>query len=128
MKHYYTTAITQLLLQGSEVDSVLKNLRTTLAKKGHQNLYAHILHSVVRLLERSANLGVPQVVVASLKDEHALRESIAAALVRLQAPKSDIGYSTDTTLIGGYIANYNGKSIDASHKHALVGLYRSITK
>jgi F0F1-type ATP synthase delta subunit len=128
MKKHYIKAIVQLLLSGRDVDAVLLNLSRVLKEKGHESLHAQILQGVASELAFKRKMTASAVVVASSKDAAVYKESIEAALAKLNGKLEEALFTTDETLIGGYIASHNGLQINNSHKEKLVTLYRSITK
>jgi F0F1-type ATP synthase delta subunit len=127
MKQAYITAIVKTLLEGKEVESVLKSTKQLLAKKGHECLWPAILQGTLRELEKSGQDNVPQVTVA--KDTKEQSSKILEALKTLGL-EADATYdvSVDDSLIGGFIVRYKDRMIDASYKRALVDLYRNVTK
>ena len=128
MKKHYTAAVFQLFLQGRDTTFVLSNLKKVLVAKGHQSLLTDVLRLVQEKLERTEFTQSPHVVVAKELDKSLLAPAIAKALEKLNAHTQEVVYQVDSTLIGGYVATYDGKSIDASFKKKLVTLYRHITK
>jgi F0F1-type ATP synthase delta subunit len=128
MKKHYIKAIVQLLLSGRDVDAVLLNLSRVLKEKGHESLHAQILQGVTSELAFKRKMTASAVVVASSKDAAIYKESIEAALAKLNGKLEEALFTTDETLIGGYVASHNGIQINNSHKEKLVTLYRSITK
>lgn len=127
MKKQYIKAVTQLLLQGKDINDVLTHLHEVLAKKGHLTIHLQILQGILLELGRVTQDTAPTVVVAKAADADALKKSIEKALETLGALPSEAVISTDTTLVGGFVASHNGQLIDKSYKQKLVTLYRSIT-
>jgi len=126
MKDSYITAVLEELKAGHDPSKVLAGLKNTLAKKGHDRLYAAILRGVARVLEAGSAESVV-VTTVSEADYKAHKDAITAALKTLDAdtePKVQI----DETIVGGFVAEANNKRIDASYKSKLVTLYRSLTK
>jgi len=128
MKKHYIKAVVQLILSGRDVDAVLLNLSRVLNEKGHESLHAQILQGVASELAFKRKMTASAVVVASSKDAAVYKESIEADLVKLDGKLEEAVFTTDETLIGGYIASHNGIQVNNSHKEKLVTLYRSITK
>jgi F0F1-type ATP synthase delta subunit len=128
MKKHYIKAIVQLVLSGRDVDAVLSNLSRVLKEKGHESLHAQILQGVASELAFKRKMTASAVVVASSKDAALFKEAIDASLKKLDGKLSEALFTTDETLIGGYVASHNGIQINNSHKEKLVALYRSITK
>jgi len=128
MKKYYIKAVTQLLLQGSDIDAVLKNLASVLKTRGYESIHAAILEGVLRELQLQLSAGAPSVVVAKENDVDTLKHSIERTLQNLGTNLEDARVTVDPTLIGGYIGSYKGNQINKSYKEKLVTLYRSITK
>lgn len=128
MKKNYIIAVTQLLLQGSPVDDVLKQLNQTLAIKGHSSLLVQILRGVVQQLATTPDNQDPHIFLAASTDRQMLLDKIEQSLQILHTDSSHAQISEDPTLIGGYIVSYKDKRIDNSYKQKLVTLYRSLTK
>ncbi len=125
MKKAYITAIVDSLLTAKDVDAVLKNATALLEKKGHTRLWPAVLRGVAREFEKRCVDAVPLVAVAS--EEFSQSEALKQALVTLgtnATPKTVI----DSSLIGGFLVQYQDRMIDASYKRALTDLYRKITK
>jgi F0F1-type ATP synthase delta subunit len=129
MKKHYIKAVVALLLEGKDVDVVLKDLKAALARKGHQKLHADILKGVTAELALQGDAKTSAVVVAKENDLKTEMNAINEALASLGGDgNGDMRVSVDATLIGGFIASHNGKLINRSHKEHLVSLYRRITK
>lgn len=127
MKKYYITAVTNLLLQGGDVDAVLKNLKNVLTKKGHLSIYKQILDGVLLKLHSEKRTNTSHVTVAKETDLVTLSAQIQDALQSLEGAVKDAKITTDKTLVGGFIASHGGKLINNSYKQKLVTLYRSLT-
>jgi len=127
MKKHYINSVTELLLQGKDVSLVLKNLKEVLLAKGHMSIYGAILIGVSQKLEHSKATTVSTVLVANEAHVATLKKSIEASLAQLNGSLTDAVIEVDPTLIGGYIALHQGKSINNSYKQKLVALYRAIT-
>ncbi len=128
MKKHYIKAIVQLILQGRDVDAVLLNLSRVLKEKGHESLHSQILQGVASELAFKRKMTASAVVVASSKEAAIYKDAIEASLKKLDGKFKEAVFTTDETLIGGYIASHNGIQVNNSHKEKLVTLYRSITK
>jgi F0F1-type ATP synthase delta subunit len=128
MKKHYISAVLELLLEGRDVDVVLKDLAGALERKGHQKLYSPILKGVVRILEEKKNSIASGIIVAQEADFERLKKAIGEALEEIGGTLKDAHVAVDETLIGGFIATHKGKLINRSYKQKLVSLYRSITK
>jgi F0F1-type ATP synthase delta subunit len=128
MQKHYINAVVQLLLQGKDVSVVLTNLEKTLKAKGHTSIHLAILRGVTKQLERTSKTTTSTITVARHTDVAKLKEAIEASLLKIGGTTSNAAIMEDATLIGGYVATHNSKSIDASYKNKLVTLYRSITK
>lgn len=126
MKKHYIKAVTQLLQDGSTVDSVLANLKSVLAEKGYKGMYEEVLRGVLVSLEEDTNANTAKVYVANQADAKKLEAAIEASLEKLEAQSKTTQIIVDPTLIGGYIAVNNGRSINKSYKEQLVTLYRNI--
>lgn len=128
MKHNYVIAVASLLTQGMSVDVVLANLEQTLRKKGHLAIHKDILRGLQVELSRKKQSDTPIVSVARVVDAETLKSTIGSALAVLGEKSVATTTVIDETLIGGFILNHKGKTIDASHKNKLLSLYRNITK
>jgi F0F1-type ATP synthase delta subunit len=126
MKKNYIKATTQLLRDGSEVESVLANLKSVLTQKGYEGMYTEVLHGVLTELAHATNTNTAKVYVANKADATKLQSAIEASLAKLGANIATAETIVDETLVGGYVAVHNGKSINASYKEQLVTLYRKI--
>ena len=127
MKKHYIMAVTELLLQGKEVSLVLANLQKTLTEKGYMSIYGAILKGVAKQLQLTEKNASSRVIVANEAHVAKLKEAISASLSQLGGTLMEASIETDPTLIGGYIALHEGKSINRSYKEKLVSLYRTIT-
>ena len=127
MKKHYINAVVQLLLRGKDVAVVLTNLEKTLHDKGHTSIHVAILRAVMAQLERTSKTTTSTITVAKEADTLTLARAIESALEKIGGTKKDATVVIDQTLIGGFIATHNSKSIDASYKQKLVTLYRNIT-
>lgn len=127
MKQAYIVALSDALLKGVEIDSVLNSTKQLLIKKGHGRLWPVVLRGVLRELERRNRAHTPQVIVASEGAEKNEQLSKALAAVGADA-SSPYQVSVDSTLIGGFIVRYRDQMLDASYKKALTDLYRKVTK
>lgn len=126
MKQAYITAIVDTLLTTKDVETVLKNAMALLSKKGHTRLWPAVLRGVVREFEKRSVEAVPQVTVAKESAEQS--EALKLALASLGATAAPPKTVVDSTLIGGFLVQYQDRMIDASYKRALTDLYRKITK
>ena len=127
MVKHYVNAVVALLHEGGELDAVLKNLTKLLAKKGHTRLHKAILEGVCERLEADEALAIPTIFVAKENDEKNLELQIKQALESLGYKGENRKVQLDPTLIGGFIATYKSRRINASYKEKLLSLYRNIT-
>lgn len=127
MKKQYIHAVVELIERGIDIETVLKGLTHVLRKRGHMRLYAPILRGILVRLDTSAVASIPRVVTNSKDDFKKHKETIEAALSNLKA-EGPYEEAIDDTLIGGFIAEYDNKMIDASYKSKLLRLYRTITR
>ncbi len=116
----------ELLNTGSDIETVLGNLRTVMAARGHVKALPAVLRGVVRALEQSSVTDVPVVTVARAADVAALAADIKTALATL-GTAGEHATIVDDTIIGGIIATYNHRQIDQSYRTKLTTLYQSIT-
>ena len=126
MEKVYVQAVMELLESGSSIETVLGNLRTVMAARGHAKALPTVLRAVVCALEQESDTSVPTVVVARASDEMALSAEIKSALATLDASGTPT-ITVDDTIIGGLIATYNHQQVDQSYRSKLVTLYQSIT-
>jgi F0F1-type ATP synthase delta subunit len=126
MKKHYINAVTELLLQGKDVDVVLADLAKVLKAKGHMSIHGQILEGVRAELQRRKKSDAPTVTVASNKETALHKDAIEASLTELGGSLQEATFTTDETLIGGYVVTHKGKLINRSYKEKLISLYRSI--
>lgn len=127
MKDHYVQAVLESLKEGKSPDAVLTGLVQVLKAKGHESLFGAILRGVLRVVESASDRSGAVVTVARTSDEQNHIDAIKSALERMGAP-ADYTLKEDDTLIGGFVAEVNNTVHDASHKKALVDLYRNLTK
>ncbi len=127
MKDHYIQAVIESIREGKDQDVVISSLARVLEVKGHQSLFGSVLKGVLRVIEAEASRTGAVVKVARLADEQKHVTSIKAALKSMGAEDSYLTQE-DATLIGGFVAEVNNTVHDASHKTALVNLYRKLTK
>lgn len=127
MKDHYIQAVLDIIHEGKEPDVVIASLSKVLAVKGHQALFGSILKGVLRIMEAEADRTGAVVTLARTADE---TKHVSAIKVALRAMGASESFTTriDDSLIGGFIAEVNNTVHDASHKTALVNLYRNLTK
>ena len=128
MEKHYIKAVVSLVLQGRDIDAVLSNLKTVLARKGHEKLYVQVLKGVQSELSLQKNTLASSVVIAKEADLPGLQNELSESLQKLGGNPDETKITVDPTLIGGFIVSHNGKLINRSYKEKLVSLYRSITK
>ncbi len=125
MKSAYVTAVTKLLVSGSNPEEVFRGLKRTLKARGHEQLYRPILVAVRRSLSKQGRRYVPLLTLARKTDEEKLQAEItkvAKAVKAEDAPTVRI----DETIIGGFTFEYDYLRFDQSYKTKLVNLYRTI--
>ena len=121
----YTSAVIELLQNGTEPKQVFAGLKTTLAARGHHKLYPAVLRAVARQLPRA--LRPPATLtVAHERDVKALEQAVTAAAELLQTSRKPI-VKIDENLIGGFILEADHHCVDQSHHRKLRSLYQSIT-
>jgi F0F1-type ATP synthase delta subunit len=91
------------------------------------SIHLAILRAVITQLERTSSTTTSTIIVARHSDVQKLQSAIEASLAKIGGKAEDATIVEDKTLIGGYIATHNSKSLDASYKNKLVTLYRNIT-
>lgn len=126
MKENYINAVLEMYMADKESTNVLEGLKKTLARKGHNRLYAPVLRGVLRVLE-SRGTEHSRVVVASHESYTKQKNAIESALRALGAEGSH-EVIVDETIVGGFIAEANNTQLDKSYKTKLVSLYRNLTK
>jgi F0F1-type ATP synthase delta subunit len=125
MEKAYVQAVVELLAAGSDIETVLAKLRTVLVARGHGKALPTVLRGIVRALEEKAD-ATATVIVAKASDAAALKNEIAQALTALGADNTTVLTTVDDTIIGGLIATYNHRQIDASYRTKLHSLYQQI--
>ena len=126
MEKSYVQAVMELLNTGSDIETVLGNLRTVMAARGHEKALAAVLRDVVRALEQETGESSAVVTVAREGDVMTLAAEIKSVLTTL-GTTSTFTTEVDDTIIGGLIATYNHRQIDQSYRSKLVTLYQSVT-
>ncbi len=126
MKNAYVSALTNSVISGLPIETVLSNTKALLKKRGHERLWSQVLRASYRVLEAKLKQQSVQVKVASSVsyDQATLRRVLDTLGATADAYETTI----DQTLIGGFTARFHGKLIDQSYKRALLNLYRKITK
>ena len=126
MEKVYVQAVMELLASGSDIETVLGNLRAVMTARGHVKALPTVLGAVVRTLEEQSDTAVPSITIARESDASALAGEIKTALNTLGA-KGAHTVTVDDSIIGGIIATHNHRQIDQSYRTKLVTLYQSIT-
>lgn len=126
MEKVYVQAVMELLTSGSDIETVLGNLRTVMTARGHAKALPTVLGAVLRMLEEQSDTSVPSITIARESDTSALAVDIKTALNTLGA-KGAHTVIVDDSIIGGIIATHNHRQIDQSYRTKLVTLYQSIT-
>ena len=126
MRENYITAILEALLAGKDPEATLQGLKKVLKEKGHTQLYPSVLRGVARILE-SRGTHDARIVVKDTAAYEQQKSAIDAALAQLGA-QDEPEVHIDETIIGGFIAEAEGKQLDKSYKTKLVSLYRNLTK
>lgn len=126
MEKVYVQAVVELLASGSDIETVLGNLRAVMTARGHVKALPTVLGAVVRTLEEQSDTAVPSITIARESDASALAGEIKTALNTLGA-KGAHTVTVDDSIIGGIIATHNHRQIDQSYRTKLVTLYQSIT-
>ena len=127
MEKSYVQAVLELLESGSEIETVLGNLRTVMTDRGHVKALPVVLRDVLRALEQGTTESTATITIARTSDEAALKVDIKSALTTLGAKSDTYTTLVDDTIIGGIIATYNHRQIDQSYRSKLSNLYQSIT-
>ncbi len=125
MKNSYVSALTESILAGDSVETVLASLRELMTKRGHLRLYSQVLKAATRVLEAKLKSSAPQVVMA--KVDGVAREKILTALKLIGAKDDSFAEAVDPTLVGGFTARVGDTFYDASYKRVLLKLYRQVT-
>lgn len=127
MKNAYVTALTESILTGLPVETVLRNVKSVMESKGHLRLWPQVLRATKRVLESRLVSTSPQVIIA--KDGLTSKEAIQLALQKLGVAESeDFSTTVDSSLVGGFVIRFRGLLLDTSYKQALLKLYRSVSK
>ncbi len=129
MKQQYVQALLASLRGGMSIDAALSGLKGALQKKHCEKLFGPVLLEAMRVLEAEKGLNVAEVRVARVTDLTALKSQIETTLQHLGvSADATLKEIVDETVVGGFVATYNYKEQDKSHKKALKSLYESITK
>lgn len=124
--HDYSSALLDLLLNGSKQADVFDSLKTLLKNKGHEKLYARILRDTQKRIEKQSEQAHIHVIVSREKDLKNLEDSILKTIATLGGG-TEFLTGEDPTLIGGFKVIGYGKVIDQSFKKKLLSVYRSLT-
>lgn len=126
MEKVYVQAVVELLNAGSDIETVLGNLRAVVASRGHSKALPAVLRAVARALEEGTEESSAVVTVARESDVVTLAAEIKSALATLGITGT-FTTEIDDTIIGGLVATYNHRQIDQSYRSKLVTLYQSVT-
>lgn len=126
MRDIYVTSIIELIEAGSDVDSVLKNLKAVLESRGHEKILPKILKRTASKLEERTEKTTATVTVRAETDAEKYKEQIDRALRYLKA-EIEPRVHVDETLVGGFIAEHKNMRIDQSYKNALLKTYQKVT-
>jgi len=126
MKKVYVQAVLELLESGSNIETVLSNLRAVMTTRGHAKALPVVLTSLTRALEQQSDATAPTLALARASDEAALAADIKLALATLGSTTTPV-VTIDDALIGGLIATYNHRQIDQSYRTKLTNLYQAVT-
>jgi len=122
----YAKALYELEISGMGADALFTRLDAVLIKRGHQKLKKHILREYAKLHEERTMRGAT-LTLTKESDEETLREEILHAkklLSLTESPKVVV----EKDIIGGFVLEYNGQSVDRTYKSALLKLYRNVIK
>jgi F0F1-type ATP synthase delta subunit len=123
----YSAGTFALLKEGVSPDEVLVGLKKVLKTNHHMTLYPKILNALRAAFLRDAHRGETRITLAHEADKTRLDEAITKAGKELNAHEP-FTYRVDTSVIGGYRIESNGKSIDHTYKTQLRALYKSFTE
>lgn len=124
----YTQSVFELLKAGEKPEQVFKGLKKVLETRGHERLHAHILRALARRFGAGTYAAAPAVTLANLDDKKKYAAAVADALKELGADQTDAVFNEDKTIVGGFIAFNEHRSIDASYKSQLLNWYHLATK
>ncbi len=122
----YTESVYALSESGMDVDTLIKNLKETLARKGHMRLYRAILHALLLKLEKSHMRDTITITLADQSHAEKHRANIDESVKRLGGTTHTT--RIDPTIAGGFIAEGKEARIDQSYKKQLLTMYRSLIK
>jgi F0F1-type ATP synthase delta subunit len=126
MKDFYVQAVVANLEAGMNPETVLRNLKTVLERRGHLRLYGEVLKQVQKTLEQKQKSKAVTVIVSTEKASHTT--TVQKLIDELGADTAEQVVIVDPTIIGGAKVIYQDRQLDATHKTALYSLYQSITK
>jgi len=125
MTDSYVQAVVANLEAGLSPDTVLRNLKTVLERRGHLRLHASIVKAVVQTLEQKAQQQAAIITVDKpASADSPLVEKLIAELGATSALRKVV---VDPTIIGGAKVSYRSRQLDATYKVALQKLYQAIT-
>jgi F0F1-type ATP synthase delta subunit len=129
IKHEYALAFLAAIEEGVPVDKAIAGLKEVLADAHHEKMLESVLIEDKQAIEKADKEAIATISVAAQEDFAALKSEIDMALEKLgvtgEVQRKEL---VDPTLIGGFVASYNFKEFDASHKKSLKLLYESIIK
>lgn len=129
IKHEYALAFLAALEDGVPVEKAIAGLKEVLADTHHEKMLRDVLIEDTEALEKFDNDAFATITVASAEDFINLKSEIDSALEKLGFTNETLVREVvDPTLIGGFMAVFNHKEYDASHKKSLRRLFESITK
>lgn len=126
LKNDYAQAARELILAGKPADAVLRGLKQTLERHGHASILRPVLSAMLRDIERATTADVIEIRVAKEHDVKTYKSEIEAAEKTLGGNKAT-HIVIDESIVGGTIAKYKDKVIDASYKKQLLTIYRALT-
>lgn len=127
MQKHYIQAVLELINAGKTPNEVLAGLHAVLKAKGHMRLHASVLRGVLRILASQKATLSAVVTVQKESDIATHKKAIESALAEISASK-EFSTNIDSTIVGGFIAQFNNVVYDASYKSKLIALYRKVAK
>ncbi len=121
----YIEAAYRTIQNGVSVDTVLKNLKTSLSSRGLLALHPRIIRGLSERLLRSSATSIATVTLARSGDASYHKAEIETALNELTGSTAH-NEQVDETIVGGFIVSAGGNRIDRSYKSALLHVYHKV--
>ena len=127
LEQNYADAVFALQDDGVSDQDIVKGLARMLVARGHQRIAPRILAMLRAKQSERDRTSAVTVTVARTEDATRYAEEIAQSLDDIGVTSIGSTPDVDTQILGGYVVRGAGKVCDASHRSALITLYKNIT-